>query len=103
MKKLRRWFLRIFGLVLVLLVLFVSVEHFRGRIGLAAKLKELGGNKEKLTVAELIPTRSSREQNAALDILSATNLQQNARDIVGELPPIMKLAAPGKAIVTLWL
>ena len=99
MKKLRRVCLWIFAALLVLFAIFVTVEHFRGKWELAARLKELQARGEKLTVAELVPPRPSAEQNAAVELVRLMDELGSLDASLCDLPPSLRFTSPGKAVV----
>ncbi|MDB6017755.1 MAG: hypothetical protein JWR19_2244 [Pedosphaera sp.] len=85
------------GILAVLFLGFILVEHVRGHRALQARLKELTARGEKLSIAQLLPPPVAPEQNAANDLLALTNVIRGFTTNINDWPLGMVLATPGRA------
>src|SRR6185369_17019921 len=98
MKKLRRKIFLGAAIFFVLMVLFLVIEHFRGKVSLAKYKKALNAKGEKLSVHELTP-QIPEGANGAPVFLRAAGQLRDGNAIRYFLPPAMRVVAPGHAIV----
>jgi hypothetical protein len=86
------------GLVL-LFVVFVLVEHFRGEWALNARLKALTAKGEVLSFTELKPKRPAPEQNALTELLARSIQIRAGFSNLNMAPPSLQLTPSGRAVV----
>jgi hypothetical protein len=89
-----------FGTLALLFVLFVVVEHVRGRWALNDYLNRLQGKGEVLGVAWLEPRHPPENENAFTALVGLTNKFGAILNKLAAGPPPLRFAAPGKAIVS---
>ncbi len=85
--------------LVVLLVVFLLFERFRGQISLALYERELIRKGEKLSVSEIIPQLASDVENGSPEIWRLISAIPEGKVLVRHLPPIAKSIAPGRALV----
>src|SRR5689334_16977518 len=98
----KRWVKRLgigLGVCILCFIVFVTIEHFRGKWALQQRLAELRKQGEELSVAALEPKRPPADQNAALFLLPLTNRILSLKTNLENIPPSLRLAAPGRAVV----
>ena len=98
----RRWLKRLgvsAGAIIILLVVVLSAEHFRGKWALNRRLRELEPKGERFSIATLEPNHPSADQNACLALVALTNQLKTIMTGLGDPPPTLRFAAPGKAVV----
>lgn len=83
-----------------LFALFVAVEHLRGKLALAGRLKELRAKGDILDYRELIPPRPAADKNAVPLLLQMTNQIAGLSNVVRTLIPSMVPVAPGRALAS---
>ena len=97
-------FAKILALLTVVLLgailLFISVEHFRGEWALRSRLKELEAKGEKLNIADWLPPKVAPEQNAALDLFALTNTLKPFFHMELDAPSRMHFVSQGRALVS---
>ncbi len=100
----RRWLKRIgfcSGALALLLLLFIAIEHIRGRWDLSHHLSRLKANGEEILVARLEPRRPPVNENASIDLARLfTNRFEAILTNMADAPPGLRFIAPGKAIVS---
>lgn len=84
--------------LIVLLVVFLLVERFRGQIALANYKKELLAKGEKLSPQDFITTFAEADNGAPVAI-AAVELLERGMVLPHSYPPRMKLTASGRAVV----
>ncbi len=101
--RFKRWFKRLAvgaaGLLAIAFV-YLAVEHVRGRISLGRRLAELSERGERLSVATLEPKRPAPDQNSAIVLRELTNTFAGFTTNWDNLPPSLRFAAPGRAVIT---
>jgi hypothetical protein len=85
--------------MLLLLVVFLSTEHFRGKWALNRRLRALRANGEQLSIPALEPKRPNADRNAFLDLVALTNQLESIMTNLCDLPPSLRFGAPGKVVV----
>jgi hypothetical protein len=86
------------GALILLFLLFLAFEHFRGKSALTHRLAELKARGEVLSVAALEPKHPMPEQNAAIALFSLSNRFETVTNLDDARPPL-RIASPGRAIV----
>ena len=97
----KRWLKRIgfcSGTFALLLLLFMVVEHIRGRWNLNHHLSLLKAKGEEILVARLEPRHPPKNENAFIDLATLTNRSEAILTNL-EGPLELRFVAPGKAIV----
>jgi hypothetical protein len=99
MQRPRHKILIALGGLLVALVLFPVIEHYRGKWALERWKAEMVAKGEKLKIEELIPPPPALADNAFPDVLFASfRLRATNPQHIGWMPPSLRFAAPGKLI-----
>ncbi len=83
---------------IVLMVVFLLIERWRGQIALAGYKKELRARGEKLSPQDFIAGRPTEAGDAA-PVVEAVKRLQPGKVLTSSLPPLMKQLASGRAIV----
>ena len=98
MQRSRHKILIALGSLLVALVLFPVIEHYRGKRALERWKAEMVAKGEKFKIEKLIPPPPAPADNAFPDVLFASGrLRANPR-LTGLKPPSLRFASPGKMI-----
>src|SRR5713226_3727528 len=97
MQKPRHKILIALGCLLVALVLFPVIEHYRGKWALERWKASMAAKGEKFKIEELIPPPAP-EDNAFPDVLFASGRLRANPQLSGLVPPGLRFVAPGKAI-----
>ncbi len=84
--------------LIVLLVVFLLFERFRGQISLASYKHGLATKGETLDVQKLIATPVADADNGASEVIRLKTLLQGGNVIPTNYPPKMRLLSSGKAI-----
>lgn len=97
----KRWFKRIgyCAGALACLILFIAVEHFRGKWALNHRLRASKTQGEVLLVAALKPKRPTADENTAMALISLSNQLETVLSSLEKSPPTLRFAAPGRSIV----
>jgi hypothetical protein len=89
------------GFALMALVLAWPVStHNRAKGKIEAYRRELKAKGEKLEIAELVPTHSVNDFSNSASLLRVASHLRTHSPSPSNLPPVMKLVAPGKALVS---
>ena len=98
--SLRAKFLAAGASLLVLLVAWPVITHYRAEGKVEAYRRELKAKGEKLEVAELVPLRSAGDFTNSAAWLTAASFLRSSSPSYFNMPPTMKLVTPGKAMVS---
>ena len=101
MRRLRRvlkFLLKLIGVVLIVLFLFLLLERVRGQMGLARYKRELISSGEKLSANDFI-TRTNTGENGAPDVMAAIKQLKDGTILPSDYPPVMSLTHSGHAVI----
>ncbi len=99
MQRSRNKILIALGCLLVALVLFPVIEHYRGKWALERWKAIMAAKGEKFNIEELIPPPPAPADNAFPDVLFASGrLRATNPQHIGLMPPSLRFVAPGKLI-----
>ena len=100
MQRPRHKILIALGCLLVALVLFPVIEHYRGKWALERWKADMAAKGEKFKIEELIPPPPAPEDNAFPDVLFASGRLRTSPNLTGLMPRSLRFVAPGKMIYT---
>jgi hypothetical protein len=98
MQRPRHKILIALGCLVVALVLFPVIEHYRGKWALERWKADMAAKGEKFNIEELIPPPPAPADNAFPDVLFASFRLRANSYLTGLMPPSLRFAAPGKVI-----
>jgi len=87
------------GTLAALFLLFIGIEHFRGKWALNHRLTDLRAKGQVASVAALEPKQPAPAQNAAIALISLSNRLESVVTNLDDLPPMLRFVRPGRAIV----
>src|SRR6266704_2374969 len=100
MQRPRNKLLTALGCLLVALVLFPVIEHYRGKWALERWKADMAAKGEKFKIEELIPPPPAPADNAFPDVLFASGRLRTSPNLTGLMPRSLRFVAPGRMIYT---
>lgn len=98
LKRRLKLFSKVLLALVVLLIVFLLFERFRGQVSLARYKRELTAKGEKLTPGDLATLYSDNDNSAPVVMKSIRSLQDGAA-LPKHCPPRMRLTPAGRAVV----
>src|SRR6266481_4780065 len=87
------------GTLVLLFLLFIGTEHFRGKRALTHRLNDLRAKGQVASVAALGPKQPAPDRNAAIALISLSNRLESVVTNLDDLPPMLRFVQAGRAIV----
>src|SRR5713101_1771742 len=98
MQRPRHKILIALGGLVVALVLFPVIEHYRGKWALERWKASMAAKGEKFKIEELIPPPPAPEDNGCADVMLTSGQLWRALRLADVMPSTLRFVAPGKAI-----